>query len=264
MKANLLRVAIQERTALIGALVTVPGWLSPRVLAQAGYGMLMFDWQHEPFTEASMAESLASGVAAGCVCLVRTAARRPDQIGFVLDQGAHGVVVPLVNSSADAQAAVAACRYPPRGNRSVGGNRNHLLHGRDYFSAADDDVICALQIEHIDAVAAIDEILAVPGVDAVVPGPVDMTRSLGRGASYASLREPPPETVEGLRRVREACQRAGVLYIPPCESKVDAETAARNGHCVVLSGSDISLLTRAARDQIKTMKPLLEARPLGT
>lgn len=257
MKPNRLREAMRERTALMGALVTMPGWLAPQVLAQAGYGMLMFDWQHEPFTEASMAESLASGAAAGCVCLVRTAAHRPDQIGFVLDQGAHGVVVPLINSRADAQAAVAACRYAPHGKRSVGGNRNHLLHGREYFGTADDDVVCALQIEHIDAVAAIDEILAVPGVDAVVPGPVDMTRSLGRGASYATLREPPPETVEGLQRVRDACRRAGILYIPPCESKADAEMAAQDGNRIVLSGSDIALLTRAAREQVKTMKPLL-------
>ena len=141
----------------------------------------------------------------------------------------------------------------------MGGNRNHRLHGRDYFDTVDDDVVCALQIEHVDAVAAIDEILAVPGVDAVVPGPVDMTRSLGRGATYATLRDPPPETVQGLQLVRDACRRAGILYIPPCESKADAEIAARDGNRIVLSGSDIALLTRAAREQVKTMNPLLKA-----
>ena len=259
--SNRLRQAVAEHATLLGALVTMPGWVVPRLLAQAGYGMLLFDWQHEPFTEASLAESIASGVSANCVCLVRTGVERWDQIGAVLDYGAHGVVVPMVRSRSDAESAVRACRYPSRGSRSVGGNRNQLLHGRDYFSAADDHVICAIQIEHIDAVAAIDEILSVSGIDAVVPGPVDLTRSMGRDADYRVMREPPRETVEGLERVRLRCLEAGVTYIPACESRTDAEVARANGNRIVLSGSDVSLLSRAAREQAMSMIGILDARP---
>ena len=259
MEKNRLRRALADQSALLGALVTMPGWVIPRVLARAGYGMLVFDWQHEPFTEASMAESIASGVAAGCVCLVRTAVGRPDQIGLVLDMGAHGVLVPMVRDAQDAQTAADACRYPPRGTRSIGGNRQQLLHGRDYFSDADGDVICAIQVEHIDAVRNIDSILAVKGIDAVVPGPVDLTSSLGHAASYNVMRDTPTETVQGLETVRQACARAGIIYIAACESRAQAQACRAAGQRIALSGSDISLLTRAARDQVKSILGTFES-----
>ena len=260
MGTNRLRRALADKSALLGALVTMPGWVVPRVLARAGYGMLIFDWQHEPFTEAAMAESIASGADAGCICLVRTAVGRPDQTGLVLDMGAHGVLVPMVCSEADARAAADACRYPPRGRRSIGGNRQQLLHGRDYFSQSDDDVICAVQIEHIDAVRNIESILSVTGIDAVIPGPVDLTSSLGRAASYNVMRDTPHETTQGLEAVRLACARAGVTYIAPCESRAQAQACRAAGDRIVLSGSDISLLTRAARDQAKSILGIIESR----
>ncbi|MFF0145641.1 aldolase/citrate lyase family protein [Amycolatopsis sulphurea] len=97
------------------------------------------------------------------------AAGRPDQIEWVLDQGADGVMVP----PGEQRRGRAARRYPPRGSRSVGGVRNLLERGPGYLSGAD-DVVCIVQIEHVAALSNLDENLAVPGIDLVTPGHVDL------------------------------------------------------------------------------------------
>ena len=112
--------------------------------------------------------------------MVRVPTNEPGIIGRVLDAGALAVVIPLVNTPEDAAAAVAACRYPPAGTRSMGPVGAGTRHGRGLLRPiANEHVACIPMIETRQAVERVDEILAVPGVDAVYVGPADLSISYG-------------------------------------------------------------------------------------
>ena len=115
-----------------------------------------------------------------------------ENINRVLDIGAWGVVVPMVNSRAEAEAAISAIRYQPLGQRSVGGNMHAANFGTDaatYYAHANDEILAVVMIETVTAVAAADEILSVPGVDVVFIGPNDLTNSMGKApSSRATIR----------------------------------------------------------------------------
>ena len=111
--------------------------------------------------------------------LVRVPWNEPGIIGKTLDAGARGVIIPMVNSVAEAEQAVRACRYAPAGARSYGPLRANYYAGSDYFEHANDDVLCIVMIETKEAVARVDEILSVPGIDAVYVGPADLSVTLG-------------------------------------------------------------------------------------
>src|SRR6185436_3836034 len=114
--------------------------------------------------------------------LVRVPACDPVWIRQVLDLGAHGVIVPLVQSAADAVRAVTASKYPPSGTRGVGMTRatGYGLELESYIARANEECAVILQIEHIDAVKNIDAILAVPGLDGILIGPNDLSGSMGK------------------------------------------------------------------------------------
>ena len=129
-------------------------------------------------------------------------------IGKCLDAGAWGVIVPMVCSRAEAQAAMAACRYAPVGIRSYGPLRANYYAGFDYFERANDEVLCVVMVETRGAVADVEEIVSVPGVDAVYIGPADLSVTLGL--------PPGPDNSDAafsaaLDRVLDACRRHHVV-----------------------------------------------------
>ena len=165
--------------------------------------------------------------------------------------GAHGVVVPMVNTRQEALDAVAACRYPPVGNRSVGGVA-HALNFQatpaEYYAKVNDEVLIVLQCEHIDAVNIADEIYSVPGIDAIFVGPNDLTYSM-RSADGSF---PDKETFEAaLTRIREAAQRNK----GPCGlhvfSAADAIRRAREGWQFIAVNSELKMMLEGASDLTK-------------
>jgi 2-dehydro-3-deoxyglucarate aldolase/4-hydroxy-2-oxoheptanedioate aldolase len=166
--------------------------------AEAGPDAIVFDRQHGCWDDTSlMAAVRAAGTATP---LVRVAANRPELIGAALDAGALGVIVPLVESAAEAAAAVRAAHYPPRGVRSGGGMRPLRDMGA-YVAAAASETLVAVMIETAQGLANVAEIAATPGVDLVFIGPGDLGLSVG-----------PAALEDAIARVASACAAAGV----PC------------------------------------------------
>ncbi|MGH8683769.1 MAG: HpcH/HpaI aldolase family protein, partial [Nitrosospira sp.] len=124
----------------------------------------------------------------------------------VMDAGAAGVMVPMVKTAADAEAAVQAVYYPPRGQRGIGLARAQGYGARfqQYRHWLEDNAIIVAMIEHIDAVSAIDSILSVPGIDAYIIGPYDLSGSMGRPGELDY-----PEVQSAIEQVREAGRRLG-------------------------------------------------------
>lgn len=193
---------------LLGAWATLG---EPRLtieLARSGLGWVGLDAQHGHFDDRSLRDALGGRPADGAPMFVRVAANDAALIGRALDAGADGVVVPLVDSVADAEAAVAASHYPPGGSRSWGplhGSRPAYGPGSD--GGAHSVPLCAVMIETAAALEAVEAIAAVPGVDMIFVGPFDLSLALGLHVDDLLSSD---DDGAPLARIVRACRAAGI------------------------------------------------------
>lgn len=166
----------------IGLVVTLADPAVSELAGDAGYDFTWIDMEHMPHTLQTVQGHVIAARASGCAPLVRVPWNEPGVLKPVLDLAPAGVIVPMVNSAEEAAAAVSACRYPPRGIRGCGVRRANG-YGRqsfpDYLARSGGEPLVIVQIEHVDAVAQLDEILRVPGIDHVCVGPCDLSGSMG-------------------------------------------------------------------------------------
>ncbi|MFN3217922.1 MAG: HpcH/HpaI aldolase family protein [Acidimicrobiales bacterium] len=181
--------------------------LAAEMLARAGFDYVCIDNQHGVNDYLGTVGLLQAIDCGDSTPLVRVPWNEPGIIGKMLDAGADGVIIPMVNSVAEAEAAVAACRYAPAGARSYGPVRASL-RDPDYYVTANDHVACIPMIETVAALAALDDILAVPGIDAVYVGPADLSVSLGLPPGN---NDDAPAFVDALETIVAACERHGVV-----------------------------------------------------
>ena len=258
MKPSTLRTAINDGLPAIGTYVMIDGGASARVLAHLGYDFVVIDLQHSAIDMTGIEAALAGVKGTDCTPLARVHPRRPDQIEWLLDLGAQGVVVPMVNTPEDAVMATLACRYPPRGRRSVAALRNVLQRGSSYMRESNDDVVCVIQIEHIEAVDRIDEILAVPGIDAVMPGHVDLALSMGHVLDYGSnvSNTVPQAVTDAIKCIESACAVRGLPMIPVAGTPQEFAFAHQQGHRIACCNTDFHLFMGAAAAQLQSCKSL--------
>ena len=159
----------------------IVGYGSPEIAEYSAHMSLdwtWLDWQHGTWTEATMADALSTFLATETAPLVRVRSHEAWEINKVLDMGAMGVIAPMVNSREEAEAVVRNAKYPPHGNRSGGGARLRLfsenMDNLDYFRNANDEIMVAVMLETVRAMEKAEEIMSVPGVDVVLPGPGDL------------------------------------------------------------------------------------------
>jgi len=192
--------------------MSLPSPEAAEYVSKLPFDWLVIDAEHNPVDIRTLAQMFAAMSASGIAPMVRIPWNSPENFKRVLDAGAWGVVVPMVNTREEAEQAVRAARYYPDGNRSVGGGRHALSwnsSGAEYFRNANDQVLVVLQIEHIDGVRNADEILSVPGVDACFIGPNDLAASMGLGLGVP-LESDNPELVEAIMTIRDTCKKHGV------------------------------------------------------
>src|SRR4051795_11505593 len=161
MRANPVKQQFRAGKPSLGTWLSLGSITAARFMARAGFTWLTVDTEHSLVGIETTTHMFASIADAGCVPLARVPSNRHDHIKRALDNGAMGIVVPMVNTRAEAEAAVSACLYPPRGTRSVGGNVHALNFGTtaaDYYAHVDDEVLIVVQCEHIQAVEQADEI----------------------------------------------------------------------------------------------------------
>jgi 4-hydroxy-2-oxoheptanedioate aldolase len=182
--------------------------MTAEAAARQGYDYVVIDLQHGVASEPEAMAMMQAADAAGAIPVVRVAANDPMIIGRALDAGALAVIVPMVNDAAAARAAVASCRYAPEGRRSYGPVAAMSRYMDDYANVANSVVTCVIMIETADALKNLDEILQVPGVDAVYVGPFDL--SLMLGLPPASYHEDARFTA-AIARILEGCARHRVV-----------------------------------------------------
>lgn len=251
MRVNRVKAALRAGQAQIGTWMSLGSPLAARFLARGGWHWLTLDMEHGPM-DWEVAASVFGAVAdAGGVPLIRVPAIDHQHAKRALDQGAYGIVFPMCNSAEQARLAVAACRYPPAGNRSVGGSLHALNFDTDpatYYRRANDEILVVVQIEHVDGLARCEEILAVPGIDAVFIGPNDLLASMGK---TPQMETDDPEFVEALRRIHTTAQRLGVA---PGLHVADAAAAKRRvaqGWRFIAISSELGLMQQASSDAVR-------------
>jgi 4-hydroxy-2-oxoheptanedioate aldolase len=189
MKPNPVRAKLKRGEPSIGTWLTLPSTVAAHLMAKTGFEWLTVELEHTPITFETAAEMFAIVAASGCVPLVRVPINSVENIKRVLDTGAWGVVVPMVNSRAEAEAVVRAARYRPIGERSIGGHLHAANFGTDaatYYAKANDEILVVVMAEHIDAIENISAIVSVPGIDAVFVGPNDLHASMGLPPAFDS------------------------------------------------------------------------------
>ncbi|MEX0750636.1 MAG: aldolase/citrate lyase family protein, partial [Dehalococcoidia bacterium] len=180
MRKNACKVKWRNGQPAYGAWLMIPSSISAEAVAHQGYDYVCIDMQHG-FIDYQVAVTMLQAISLGeSTPFVRVPWNDFSMINRVLDAGAMGVIIPMVNSVEEARAAVAACRYFPDGGRSYGPSRANWYAGADYFDHANEEVACVPMIETAQAVERLDDILAVAGIDAVYVGPSDLSVTYGQ------------------------------------------------------------------------------------
>jgi 4-hydroxy-2-oxoheptanedioate aldolase len=222
MRANRLKGIWKEGRAATMGWCNLADTYSGEIMAHAGFDAVLLDMQHGIAIGPDRAGLWLQAMGqTNAIPLARVPWNEQVYIQWVLDAGAYGVIVPLVNSYDDAARAGAACRYSPEGRRSVGANRLRLVHGPEYDAEANREIVCLVMIETPQAVERLPEILKAPGIDGVYIGPSDLARSIA--PSIAEGRADPRHE-QMCQRVLELTSAAGLV---PGIHAANAEEAAR-------------------------------------
>lgn len=263
MRTNPVREKLRRGQPSIGTWLCLPDPTVARLLASVGFDWLTVELEHAPVNietavaafGAVAAQGALAGAAGGVatVPLVRVPSNTTENIKRVLDNGACGIVVPMVNSRAEAEAVVAAARYRPVGRRSVGGFLHAVNFGTDpatYYQRANDEILVVVQTEHIEAVERADEILSVPGIDAFFIGPNDLLQSMGRTPAMES---DDPAFVAALDHLRAVGRKHGVAAGIHTADAAAARRRVAEGFQFIAVASDVALLLAKASEELAAL-----------
>lgn len=243
-----LRERWRAGEATIGAWCTIPSTWTAELAARSGHDWVVIDTQHGLIGYDVMLPMLQAISAAGVPSMVRVPWNEPGTIMKALDAGAGGVIVPMVNSVAEAQAVVGACRYPPAGFRSMGPLRARVVDS-DWRQP-----LCIVMVETVQAVDLVDEILSVPGVDAVFVGPNDLAVSAGLESSYEGRDPTHRRMIEKIAQsAREHQVTAGIM----CGTPEVAKQWHDVGYRMLALESDTRLLMTASEQIAERARKLL-------
>lgn len=250
MKRNPVKAALKAGQPQVGTWLSLGNLYATRVMARVGFPWLTVDMEHSPI-DISQAAMLFGAIAeAGCVPLARVPRGTHENIKRVLDAGAHGIVVPMVNTVEEAKLAIAAAKYPPTGNRSIGGGLHALnfdATAGDYYKHANDEILVVLQTESPEGVDNAEAIYSLPGVDAIFVGPNDLTFQM-RGPDGV---DPTPEQLEAmLQRILAIGKKTGTPVGLHVQSVDDVKRRIAEGWRFLALGSELRFMTSEAQRMV--------------
>jgi 4-hydroxy-2-oxoheptanedioate aldolase len=234
----------------LGGWCAVPSALSAEALARSGFGWVCVDMQHGVADYAAACEMIRGIEAGGSLPVVRVPWNEPAMMGRVLDAGALGIIVPMIQTVDDARRAAEACLYPPLGRRSFGPLRVSMRDGPGYFTGANDRIAVLPMIETAEALDAVEAIMAVPGVAGAFVGPADLSLALGLA----------PKDNDGvavfdqaIARVVAACKGAG-KFAAIYSNAMAAPLRLQQGFQMVSVSSDLTAILAGAQADLRAVK----------
>lgn len=253
MRTNPVKEKLKSGEPTFGTWLSLGDLYATRVMARMGFDWLTLDMEHSPIDWSQAAAVFAVISEAGCVPLARVPKGNHDYIKRVLDAGAWGIVVPMVDTLEQARTAIRAAKYPPVGNRSLGGGWQMLNFDAtpaDYFAGANDHILVVLQTESPTGVKNAPQIYAEPGCDAIFVGPVDLRANMRTPDGP----EPSNEDLEAmLQKVVDTGKEVGTPTGMHVQTAEDAFRRAEQGMQFIAIGSELKLMTSAARQLVQEL-----------
>lgn len=250
MRVNTALERMRRGEAAFGYCLGLGSPLVAEALGHSGIDFVMVDTQHGSFGPESTIASFMALAATPTTPIARVARNDYTLIGRLLDEGALGIVVPMVHTPEDAKAAADACRLPPVGTRSWGWGRA-ATYGPDYPARINDELFVAVQIESIQAVENAEAIMATPGVDGCWIGPADLGLSMGVHPLDPDWQERIAPAVE---KVLTACRNTGKIPGYAAFSPEEAQQRAAQGFQFVTAGTDLGFMMEGALAGVKLLR----------
>jgi 2-dehydro-3-deoxyglucarate aldolase len=249
---NPLKSQLKKNALTIGSWLQLNSPSAAEIMSQSGFEWLTVDMEHSVTSLETMQHLLQIIEGHNIVPLVRVGENNPDLIKRVMDAGAYGIIVPMINSADDAKKAVNAVKYPPQGTRGVGIARAQG-YGRNfegYASVINRESVVIVQIEHIDAVNNLEEIISVDGVDGCFIGPYDLSGSLGIPGNLTHI-----DVLAAVSEVERICRERkmplGIHVVDPDISLMNKYIQA--GYTLLAFSSDMLLLEKICREKMAAL-----------
>lgn len=253
MRNNPVKAALREGKPQVGTWLSLASPLAARYMARTGFHWLTLDIEHSPVNWETAALIFGAIADAGGVPLARVPFNSLENVKRCLDNGAFGIVFPMCNSVEEAERAVSACKYPPVGERSIGGSLHAMNFGgssAEYYRRANDEILVIVQAEHIQAVENADAIFGVPGIDAMFVGPNDLLSSMHKTPDMDS---DDPEFVAALKHLRETANRHGIAPGIHVSNPAAAKRRIEEGWRFVAVSSELGFMQQSAAATVESI-----------
>ncbi len=257
VKTNHVKRALREGRPTAGAWLSLCSPISAEVMSRAGFDWLLVDMEHGHGDYQTLLAQLQAIEGSPVIPIVRVQWNDPAVIKRVLDIGAYGVMIPWIADRREAEAAVRATKYPPAGIRGIAGSHRAGGYGRhaaEYWKRANDEILVVLQVETPTAVAEVEEIVKLPGLDVLFIGPADLSTGLGHMGDPGH-----PEVRAAMERVETAAKAHGIALGNITRSWEQARELYKRGYQFLTLSSDTSLLVQGAKDVLTRFEQ--EVRP---
>ena len=251
MRKNELKKTIAAGGRALTGWLSIPNAYSAEIMAHLGWDALTIDIQHGVVDYAAAVGMMQAISTTNTVPMARVPWNDPAIIMKMLDAGAYGIICPMINNKAEAEAFVSYGRYPPIGTRSMGANRAVQYAGADYWQGANEEVLLFAMIETRDGLKNLDEILSVKGLSGVYVGPSDLSMAHGKPPT---LDPSDPEIVEAIKHIAKRTNEKGLIAGVHTDGPKTALMRFEQGYhyCAVLN--DARMLAMAAGQAIKDIR----------
>ncbi len=243
-RVRTIRASLRSGTSVVGSWMQLTDSNVAEIMGRSGYQWVAIDMEHGPVSLSQLPDLFRALELGGTLPLARVASPLPINCRQAIDQGAAGVVIPMISSAAQLQAIINECHWPPRGRRGVGFQRANVF-GKffdTYVQEAQESLIIA-QIEHIDAVNNLESIIAVEGLDAIMVGPYDLSASLGITGEFENKKY-----LETLSKILSMCAKhkmpCGIHVVQPDPKMLEQRIS--EGYTFIAYGVDTVFLNHGA------------------
>ncbi len=243
---NPIKQKLQAGKKTAGAWLQIGSPMTAEIMSQAGFDWLIIDMEHAPVDFMTLVSQMQAMAGGGAVPLVRAPWNDFVTIKRILDAGAYGLLVPYVNTREEAEAAVKACKYPPEGIRGTAGSPRAAGYGQNasnYLPYANDQILILTAAETAQAVENLDDILAVPGLDGIFIGPMDLSTSMGHMGNPGH-----PEVQAAIETIERKTLGAGKILSTIAGSWEQAQQRYEKGYQMIMLMADGVALGKMARE----------------
>jgi 4-hydroxy-2-oxoheptanedioate aldolase len=251
MRMNAFKKHLSDGKQGCNGWVAIPNAYSTEVYSAAGWDAVTLDMQHGAVTIGDVLPLLQAVCQSNVTPMVRVPWNDPAAIMHALDAGAYGIICPMINSKAEAEAFVQAGRYAPLGARSFGPFRASQYGGADYWQHANTEVLLLAMIETRSAIKNLDEILSVKGLDGIYLGPSDLSLSMGK---TPTLDPADPEVLAAIKDIAKRTRAKGMIAGAHTDGAATAAKRFADGYQFCTLFNDVRVMANAAAAMIKQVR----------